>query len=231
MDIVYPLKRSRQYEELRYSLRSVAANLEHDRVFIIGGKPDWLSDEAIHLHAAWRPQKHQDLRENVLAACKDPRVSDPFILFNDDFFVMHPMKEVPVLNRGTSRETEQSIELQRDSNPLYLQAMIYTREVLESQGYKDPLCFELHVPMVVHKKLMIKAYNPARLFPRWHNRTAYGAYAGLTGETIKDVKVYSKSALPDLSSPFLSTNDGTFRDGVVGKHIRNRFTAKSPYER
>lgn len=229
MDIVYPLKRGSDAYELRYSMRSLQ-NVPHDQVFVVGGQPGWLSSEVTHIQVENRAGKHQDLAANVLAACRDPRVSDQFILMNDDFFVMQSIPEIPVWNRGLSRDVEQSSELTNRSNPRYREAMIQTRERLEAQGYTDVLCFELHTPMVVRKDLMIEAYRPAEEIPRWHNRTAYGALAGLVGETVPDCKVYSQSVIPDLSRVFLSTSNVTFAHGVVGKHIRNRFTEPSPYE-
>ncbi len=230
MDLVYPVKRGGEHHELRYSMRSLT-NLPHDQVWVAGAFPSWGSDQLRHIKPRKPgPAKHSDLAANVLAACRNPEVSDPFVLMNDDFFIMKSIPEIPEINRGLSVDVERSPELMNRSNPLYLEAMIHTRECLEKLGYSDVLCFELHTPMVVYKDIMMKAYEPASVYPRWHNRTAYGAFAGLSGRTVEDVKVYSLTDLPDLSWTFVSTSDKTFQDGVVGKHIRNRFDSKSPYE-
>src|SRR5690606_30767194 len=104
MDVVYPLPPKRAaYEELRYSLRSLA-NLPHDRVFIAGGLPNWVDNvEHIETVQEW-PSKYVNLCVNIASACCDDRVSDPFILFNDDFFVMEPVEQVPARWRETLRD-------------------------------------------------------------------------------------------------------------------------------
>lgn len=227
MDVVYPLKRGVQHAELRYSLRSLK-NLPHDRVFLVGGLPDWATGVE-HIQVDRRPTKYKDAAANIAAACNDPRVSDPFILMNDDFFVMKPIDQVPVLNRGRVRDVEQTYRTNGIASK-YLAGMIQTREELEFLGYEDPLSFELHVPMVVHKQMRLKAIEMGARFPVWHARTAYGALARLEGETIEDVKIHDRDVHPDHNQTFLSTSDTTFVQGPVGTYIRAKFPYGCQYE-
>lgn len=225
LDLVYPLKRTTgAAEELRYSLRSVAKNLPHDNVVIAGGRPDWLSDRAIYLDPPRGEDRWLDADNNVLAAVNDPRVSDPFVLMNDDFFVVRSVTGVPELNRGTLDEV---IPGQPENS--YKEAMIRIRDILVDEGYVDPLCFELHVPMVVSKAAVRAAIEFGAGRKRWMWRTALGVFEGYQGETIDDVKVYGwNDHLPP--GPWASTNDKSFGYGYVGRKLRKMFSEPCEYE-
>lgn len=101
-DVVYINRPGDENEELRYSLRSLK-NLPHDRVFIVGYSPVWVRGcESI----AVDPQrsKHASAESNLIAACSSLEVSDPFYVFNDDFYVMQEMETIPVLHEGPLSE-------------------------------------------------------------------------------------------------------------------------------
>src|SRR5688572_14976620 len=101
MDIVFPIRASGRTDELRYSLRSLV-NLPHDRVWIAGHRPEWVSKEVGHIavHQLGGTTKYERSLANLLAACSHPEVSDEFVRFDDDFFVMVPMDRVPLLHQG-----------------------------------------------------------------------------------------------------------------------------------
>jgi hypothetical protein len=227
MDIVYPLKRSAgPDDELRYSLRSLQ-NLPHDRVFLVGGRPEWVMNVE-HIDTERLPTKYKDATANIEAACRSREVSDPFILMNDDFFIMEPIDEVPVLNRGRVRDVIRHFEGQ-GIDSCYLDGMRVTLRELEARGYEDPLSFEVHVPMVVHKQERLAAIEMGRAFPVWHARTAYAALMGLTGTTITDVKVSDPTeAIP--VGPFVSSTERSFKFGCVGYIVSDMFPHPSPYE-
>ena len=44
MDLVYIVKNSEVNEDLRYSLRSVAKFVPHDKIWIVGYKPSWVQN-------------------------------------------------------------------------------------------------------------------------------------------------------------------------------------------
>lgn len=228
MDVVYPLKRSGGPDnELKYSLRSLR-NLPHGRVFVVAGSPSWLRDVTVINPGAKRPTKYLDSTANVLAACDSDEVSDPFVLMNDDFFVMQEIEKVPALNRGPVTGVEEELR-SKGICSAYLEGMRTTRHHLESLGYEDVLSYELHVPLVVHKSMMRKAIEIGSRFPVWHKRTAYGTLAMLGGPSVPDVKVHTTVGnLP--AGPFASTSDKAFALGRAGIRIRARFPDKSPYE-
>ncbi len=221
-DVVY-ICRSGENEELRYSLRSLV-NLPHRRVWIFGDAPRWVNRQTVRVAKVIQSGNVYDItNRNIRLACERPGVSDPFVLFNDDFYVMQPIKTVPVLNRGT---VEDVLLEHRGINSVYVKGMIETRDMLRSIGYRSPLSFELHVPLPVHKAAMLAAIALRGNIYRYHNRTAYGAIAGLTGRTIPDVKVYEKG--DQVKGIWLSSNDATFP--LVKPTLEAMFPTPSMYE-
>ncbi|MGW3736677.1 hypothetical protein [Streptomyces sp. NPDC005148] len=228
-DIVVPVREGAANEQLRYALRSWAAHLPHGRVWIVGFKPPWLHGVR---HLPTRQTGNSKYRNTTVAvrtACEHPEVSDRFLLCNDDFFVMRPVDEMPVLHRGLVRDVE-AYYASRVSGA-YLRGMRETRDLLASMGHHDPLSYELHVPMSVHKPRMLTALELGRHLDVLHKRTAYGALAGLGGEQIQDVKILHRAPTGyGPESPFLSTMPDSFAHGHVGQFIRRTFPEPSHYE-
>lgn len=97
LDVVYILGRQDTYEELRYSLRSLA-NLPHRRVWVAGARPpewcqgvDWISVHQKPGHV----QRMENQRRNLMVAAEHPKVSQRFVLMNDDFHFLEALDEVP----------------------------------------------------------------------------------------------------------------------------------------
>lgn len=210
-------------EELRYSLRSLA-NLRHGRVWIVGHRPDWARVE--HVAVEQCAGKYANVLANIKAALAEPRISDPFLLFNDDFFVMQPADDVPVMHCGTVTERLSC----RSDMPRgqYRADLVAAQKLLQSRGHADPLCYDLHVPMVVDKRRLretLDVVGGSRML--W--QTVHGNLHRLGGTFHPDAKVRSLTDEgPD--GPFLSTSDKTFPHGAVGRRIRKAFPERSPYE-
>lgn len=229
MDVVYPLKRSAgPYRELRFSLRSLR-NLPHSNVYLVGGCPPWVRNVR-HLEAEQQPTKWLDSSNNIRVACMLDEVSDPFILMNDDFFVMEPVDSVPVLNRGSVLDVAQECRENGITTGAYIGGMHATRNELIRLGFDDPLSFELHVPMVIHKREFLGARELGSRIDPGHVRTAYGALLGWTSERVTDVKVHDVQSSVMTHLPFASTSDRSFISGRAGHQIRSRHAEPSEYE-
>lgn len=90
--IVIPYKTSRwQDTELRYCLRSIEKHLKgYGDIFLIGDKPDWVRG-VIHIPATDDSRyefKERSIYQKILLACNDPRVSDEFLVVDDDHFLL-----------------------------------------------------------------------------------------------------------------------------------------------
>ena len=68
MDIVYPIKKTIKNEDLRYSLRSLC-NIEHNKVFIIGELPDWVSEEVYYIPVQQNLDRYEATTNNIKIAC------------------------------------------------------------------------------------------------------------------------------------------------------------------
>lgn len=223
MDVVY-LCRPGENEELRYSLRSLV-NMPHDQVWIFGGAPDWVRGLRWYQLPQWGT-KHETTLRNLTVAIDHPEVSDPFILMNDDFYIMRRGGIPPVANRGTVRQVLTEYRDRRIES-VYTRGMQATLDRLEQHGYRDPLSFELHMPLVVYKQKMREALDLLVGLDVPHKRTAYGAVAGLRGRKLADVKVY-RAGEPIPTGRFLSSQDDSFH--LLSPTLHATFPEPSRYE-
>lgn len=230
-DILYMVRDGDTNHELRYSLRSLM-NIPHGRVFFAGYKPNWVTN-VIAIERRQQPHsKYLNTTRNLIAACHDERLSDDFILMNDDFFIMQPIDELRNYHRGPILPVYRYYRNLSDKG--YSRGIAETMAYMQTLGYdpKDILSYELHVPMNInkHKFLEIITQQQATMdIQVLHKRTLYGNLANLGGIRTNDVKIYT-DAQPDRSAIFLSSDDTSFERYKVGEYIRKTFRAKSPYE-
>lgn len=234
MDIVYLLKDSPEIKELNYSLRSLK-NLPHDKVFFVGGFPQNINPEKVsHIPVLQTGTKYQNTTHSLKMAICNKEISDDFILMNDDFFVMTPIKD-PVkelnLHRGPVEDVIEDYKKRYNGkiHP-YIEGMVSTCKLLQKNGIKKPLSYELHVPMVFNKKKLAEMFSIAdeENIPVLHKRTLYGNLFMSGGKQIKDVKM--SLHLPEMpdSADFLSTSDTFFKKIEI--IFANIFSEKSEYE-
>lgn len=217
--------------ELRHSLRTVGNLRQVDRVVVSGRHPDWLSGEVVRVSPGGHgPSKHHSTWANLRAACADRRLSDEFVLMNDDFFVLEPVDAIPVWHTGV-------LSLGRPRTKYHDKRRDATVRMLEALAAPGRLCYELHTPMVLHRRLMLALMRhvedrlPAGAEPVW-KRTLYGniAHPGV-GDLHDDVKVRHPLEVPDDGRVFLSTSDYTWNRGAVGRWVRARYPDPCRFER
>lgn len=226
-DVCYILKKNIDTQELIYSLRSVEKNLPHRKVWFVGGQPEGLTPDGRLIHEQVGDCKWEMIRSSMRAILDCPDITDEFYLFNDDFFVMKPVKG-KFINFADKTLTYRICELkigQMRETP-YTKTLIKVREELKILGY-DETNFEVHLPMLIDKKLMRNSIN-ACSSPQM--RSAYGNINKIKYIEKEDVKVYDLNAVPK-DADFISTNDRTFTNGKVGRFIRETFTEPSRFEK
>ncbi len=80
-----------QWEELRYSLRSIEENFQGDvKIFVIGDDPGWFSEEINFIHCpriSDNPPRDIVNKLNTVIAHED--ISDDFIWMNDDIYMIN----------------------------------------------------------------------------------------------------------------------------------------------
>lgn len=228
-DIVVPVREGAVNEQLRYALRSWAANLPHGQVWVIGHLPSWARGVR-HLRTEQTGTKYQNTTLAVRVACEHPEVAEDFLLCNDDMFVMHRLPGgMPALHRGPVSKVERYYATR--GNGKYLRGMQETRDLLVDLGYRDPLSYELHTPMPMTKAGMLDALDLGRDLDVVHKRTLYGNVAGVGGTEIRDVKILHRAPTGyGPNSRFLSTMPDSFGAGYVGAFIRRSFPERCRYE-
>jgi hypothetical protein len=224
-DIVIPVKPERRNEQLRYALRSLK-NIPHRNVYIAGYRPPWVTN-VIYIPNPQAMSKYTNSGRNINKACKEKDLSDNFVLFNDDFYITKPIKQIPTYHRGKLLDVLNSWQM----NGRYWRGMKHTYDLLVDMGIKDPLCYELHVPMVINKqkKLEMTKLKQSLTKQNIHSRTFYGNLYKLGGRKIQDVKIYK----PNQEMPkgaFISSAPSSW-EGQLKNYITNLFNEPCKYER
>lgn len=259
-DLLYVVREGDHNPELRHSLRSVCANLPHERVWIGGYKPSWVSDEVGYIPVPQGPVTFRDswqtkftnTRINLAASLRHPDMSEDVVLFNDDFYVTEPINEVPVLTYGNLDYFLTYFRATMKVPSRYVLAEEETMQWCEEQGFAQLLSYALHVPMPINRTMMRETLERLPLLGKnemqLHVRTAYGNMHAIGGERIADVKVEpgtpgrrhrlngvyidgNQTTNRTLPKPFASSNDRTFASYAIGRWIRAMFPDPCRYER
>jgi len=225
MDIVYPVRAGKYQAELRYSLRSLG-NLPHDRVFLVGHVPEWATG-IVGIPREQSAGRWRNVQDNLLAALEV--ASDPFLLMNDDFYIMSPMPEVPIYHQGPMAEVIDRYRRTRHTGA-YWRGMVATYYLLQEWGYSNPLGYELHIPLLIHHAPMLRALSIGQELEVLAYRSLYGNLAELGGIQHEDCKVlYRAGVLEWQQYPFLSSNDDVAYS-PLGKHLAATFPEAGRYE-
>ena len=227
LDIVYICRRGNN-EELRYSIRSVVKNLPHDNIWLIGYKPDWYVGNFIPL--ADKYSKYKNIRVALGSISDSEGISEDFVLMNDDFFVIRSMERIEPFNGGLLKDKVDQYRVLHGSGT-YLNLIENTYSHLVRTGIKDPIDYDIHVPMPMSKS-GLKNICHLPCLPQ----SLFGNINNIGGKTISDVKHYDTPKMKSKSYdyingdlPFISTEDRSFKD-VYDDVLRDMFPDPSPYE-
>jgi hypothetical protein len=208
MQFVY-ICRGGDNEELRYSLRSVRKFFPKDEIIVVGSPPNWYMGKKIIV-----PQnrdKYTNAYNNLNMICKSDQIEDKFVLMNDDFFIIKPVKEIKNFHGGLLIDKFKAYS-EFAPKSAYTRRLLQTYKTLKRFGIQYPLDYELHVPMVVEKSKLLRALEYNVLW-----RSVYGNVFGIGGKEIIDVKVYFDGSNNPRSFPyktqytsFISSDDRSF---------------------
>lgn len=247
MDVVYRYRFAGDGEELRYSLRSLK-NIPHDSVWIVGDWAPWLKDvNHIKVNQSGG-SKWLNSRRNLISACSSKKISDDFILMDDDFYIVQKLDAIPTHHRGSLKKHAQ-VYHDKNIRSSYASGFEQTYNLMRKYGFEEPIfSYELHAPMVINKELFNDSYRILRreksLPTCFHIRSWYGNYAQIGGTKAGDVKVGTGTQLKHMrknniqefeipEGPFLSTSNVAFHNANfnIKDYLNQLFPDKSPYER
>ena len=223
-DIVYMLRGGRN-EELRYSLRSVEENFAYNRVWFAGGCPAGIEPDEYMPITQDAPSKWENVRNMLVEVCKNDDITKDFWLFNDDFFVLEPCDDS--LKDGYYGTIEEYIEICRNTGE-YRIRLEHLLKTLKDAGLPT-LNYAIHRPILVNRKKALKALEKFPEEPMF--RALYGNYAKIGGEYEKDYKIRKISKEIEPGHRFVSTQDDSFKYGMIGRWLRDRFCNKSRFEK
>ena len=224
MDYVYTC-RSGDNEELRYSIRSVLKNAPRGQIWLVGGKPDWYLGNFIEV----KPKGNaiENVRTSLRKITESENISEEFVLMNDDFFIMNEVESIDYFYSGTLRD---KILTRRSMfrNSLYVNYLDKSYTSISRKGIKEPLDYELHLPMRMEKKKLGEVLDLPGLW-----RSNYGNIYSVGGTQKADVKIYNNYTflhehLDQDNSTHLSTEDLSFK--VLLPRLEKEFPDISPYE-
>jgi len=150
MDLVY-ICRSGENEELRYSIRSMVENFPHDEIWVVGGKPSWYVGN--HIPVAQGRIKYENAQNNLKAIVESEAISEQFVIVNDDFYAIKPIKRVYTFVSGLLYDKLQSYSSRHPSS-YYTSLIGLTYKRIKQLLGNDfvPMDYDIHVPMVYEKE-------------------------------------------------------------------------------
>jgi hypothetical protein len=237
MDVVW-ICRTGPNEELRYSIRSVAKNMPHENIVVVGGKPDWYKGKFIPVETFTSDNKpstnkYENAKNNIRHIVDNPDISNDFVLMNDDFYVLKPIDQLQYYHNGLL--ANKVAMFSRFTNwSTYTGVLTRTMSVLNHLGFQDPLDYTLHIPMMFNKQKLADVL----VHPIASIRTLYGNIYKVGGRKMDDVKVHGRQDehapksfdYMNEDSVFLSTADRTFAS-VKKNLLGPQFRWPSKYER
>jgi len=223
MDLVY-ICRSGDNEELRYSIRSMVENFPHDNIWVVGGKPDWYIGNHIPI-----PQgriKYENAQKNLKAIVESKEISEKFVIVNDDFYAIKPIKRVYTFVSGLLYDKLQSYSSRHPSS-YYTSLIGLTYKRIKQLLGNDfvPMDYDIHVPMVYEKEKLKSLVKYTLLW-----RSLYGNIYDVPYKIMKDVKVYRynrEAALQEILDrevSYMSSDDESFeylKEELLGKMFPN----------
>lgn len=226
IDIVYTVRRggSRSNDkELMYSLRSIEKHLKNYRnIYIVGYKPDFIQN-VIHIPAE---DKHtvpdSNILRKLLTACNHPDISDSFLFFNDDHFLLSDFDAptFPYYYSSTLKDY-----LRKRVNDSYGRRSKNTMTYLLNN--KLPIKhFDIHYPIIYEKAKFKQCF--AKLPPAHQGYVIKSLYANslrIPGTEIKDCKFTNP---PTPKNICYSTHPKPKPE--VWSFLESKFPVKSSFE-
>jgi hypothetical protein len=231
-DLVYILGTGSRWRnnEIRYSLRSVERNLPGHKVFIVGECPTWATS-ITHIPAADdNKNKLLNARAKYMAAAKDQRISDEFVLMNDDFFVLKPVENIPAYSRGTLAEM---LRRHPTQDGYYYKSLKDTKCLLNSMGILNPLDFEIHAPIIFNKEKLITTIELIGTQNAYSIRSCYGNLHNLDPRVTTDFKASNLAEFThqiNRDPAYLSISDAVVAQREFRDWIRRTFPEPSQFE-
>ena len=229
MDFVY-ICRDGENEELRYSIRSVLNSFPEAKVWLVGGKPEWYSGHCVLVEQ--NSNKYANALKNLKSLCEHPKISNNFVLMNDDFFIIKKINSVDQFYNGLLSDKINRFT-QITGSSMYIKKLITTNKKLIDLGIKNPIDYELNTPMPMNKTGLLDVIEK---YPECLWRSMFGNLYNVGGTQMDDVKIYvnkrhlARSNEITDNSIYMSTEDTSLKV-MLDKMLRQMLPEPSIYEK
>lgn len=220
-DIVYILGSGSIWDnnEIKYSLRSVEKHLcGVGNVYSCGAKS---SLNIGHIPCEDFPNQNMtkalNIRNKILAACNDERVSENFLVFSDDYFLLesHAAGAYPYFYRGLLEDGMKTPGL----SSLY--RMVYGNTIKVLKDNKLPTKhFNVHAPILYNKEKAKQALSIAdwNTMLGFMSKSLYCNYCNIEGVLQSDCKISQPLATEKIHEliagrPFFTISDRAIMQG------------------
>ncbi len=230
MDIVIPYIHSSK-DELRYCLRSIEkfARFEISKIWIIGDRTPTLQNvNQVITENAGKSRDHK-IFSKIAAACRIREVSDDFVMFNDDHFLLREIDRIPYWYDGTVEE----IAAYRRYRDGYTKALQNTHRYLISYGLPTRY-FDVHTPIVYNKEKFLKLEDMDwEVAYGYTIKSLYCNMNKISGEYLPDCKLNVDEGTDQMrrklqGRPVFSVGDGSFPNS--GRLLKELYPDKSKWE-
>ena len=235
IDLLYILNNSSRWNnnEIRYSLRSLKNVRNKGRIFICGYLPPFINEEkVVHIPAEdISKNKLKNAVHKIKTAClgkDEKKISDDFILMNDDFFFLKKVDSIKYFRKGDLNRAKRDHLTQAG---YYYKAISKTIDYLEENDF-DTDDFEVHYPIVFNKEKIMKVIKIIeQLDDPLLFRSLYGNMFKIESEYRDDCKYYNDQ-IPDtlFGKDFISTDDNIIMYEKFQNMIEKKLKDHSEYE-
>lgn len=222
-DVVIPLiDNLSPHLELRFALRSLEY-IPRGTIYVIGHKPNWLKN-VVHIpftEKASKQLKEKNLYDKLQAACKDERISQDFIYFHDDHFILPDFD----INNYYCTDVWESFG--------NYQLTINNTKMTIGQT----LNYDVHCPMLLNKTQFMQSLPVNLIWPAWGYliKTTYAAFIKATPFNHGDLKfrrpLSSEQIRDSLTGRhFFSTEQNVVRSGAMVSVLKSLYPKPSRHE-
>jgi GT2 family glycosyltransferase len=246
VDVVYVLGNGSKWDnnELRISIRSFEKYFENLRnIVVVGEHVEWLKN-AIHIPLPEPKEGNKDARMAIklLAACKDPRVSENFIFCYDDTALLKPLKaedfkgwhEGPIMYDASvdiADHRSASPNASQHSSEWFDYVYATGRE-LQKRSLPDNNYDKAHCPQPINKTEFLKVMQQWNM---WDNQfTVCNVYCNSSqifkGENIRgrNLKIYGELTTEEITLMATGKDCINYNDRGLCDNFKSWLYAKFP---
>lgn len=151
MNVVIPFRNTCGTKELQMCLKLIQKNLiiKYNEIFVVGDKVDFDLNDGITNIIVEEQKYNKWLDSSFLVQCYIDKIKEPFILFNDDFFLTGKVNNIPYYHYSTLEERSLTTNV-IDAKVNQLRPSAYGLNILKFISiFGDFNNYEVHLPIII----------------------------------------------------------------------------------